>query len=86
MTFYVMAPTFDRAWQDGVQPLMENKISEQEAFGRITEPFRDFMLAQVRDKDLQLFADLARRACRSRPGRDGTAPPRPTCACSSPPS
>ncbi len=32
MTFYVMAPTFDRAWQDGVQPLMDNKITEQAAF------------------------------------------------------
>ena len=59
MTFYVMAPTFDRAWQDGIQPLTENKISEVEAYGRITDPFRDFMLSQVRPKDLQLFADLA---------------------------
>jgi flagellar biosynthetic protein FliP len=59
MTFYVMAPTFDRAWQDGIQPLTENKISEEEAYGRITDPFRDFMLTQVRPKDLQLFADLA---------------------------
>ena len=32
MTFYVMGPTFDKAWQGGVQPLMENKISEQEAY------------------------------------------------------
>ena len=32
MTFYVMAPTFDQAWQNGVQPLMENKIDEQEAY------------------------------------------------------
>ena len=28
MTFYVMGPTFDQAWQNGVQPLMENKINE----------------------------------------------------------
>src|SRR4029079_15426185 len=55
MTFYVMAPTFDRAWRDGIQPLTENKISEEEAFGRIIDPFRDFMLSQVRPKDLQLF-------------------------------
>ena len=27
MTFYVMGPTFDKAWQSGVQPLMENKIT-----------------------------------------------------------
>ena len=59
MTFYVMAPTFDRAWQDGIRPLTEDRISEEEAFGRITDPFRDFMLSQVRPKDLQLFADLA---------------------------
>ncbi|MDQ2079437.1 flagellar type III secretion system pore protein FliP [Xanthobacteraceae bacterium Astr-EGSB] len=59
MTFYVMAPTFDRAWQNGVQPLMNNEITEQEAYGRITEPFRDFMLAHVREKDLQTFESLA---------------------------
>jgi flagellar biosynthetic protein FliP len=60
MTFYVMAPTFDRAWQDGLQPLLDNKITETEAFGKITEPFRAFMLTQVRDKDLKLFDDLAK--------------------------
>ncbi len=59
MTFYVMAPTFDRAWHDGIAPLTANQISEEEAFGRITDPFRDFMLGQVRPKDLQLFSDLA---------------------------
>jgi flagellar biosynthesis protein FliP len=59
MTLYVMAPTFDRAWQGGVAPLMENKITEAEAYERITAPFRSFMLANVRDKDLKLFNDLA---------------------------
>ncbi|WP_036261293.1 flagellar type III secretion system pore protein FliP [Methylocapsa aurea] len=60
MTFYVMAPTFERAWETGVKPLMDNSLSEQEAFGKIVEPFREFMLAQVRDKDLKLFEDLAK--------------------------
>jgi flagellar biosynthetic protein FliP len=60
MTFYVMAPTFDRAWQNGVNPLLENQINETEAMTRIAEPFRDFMLANTRDKDLQLFIDIAR--------------------------
>lgn len=59
MTFYIMAPTFDRAWNTGVQPLMANQINEQEAYARVTEPFREFMLSQVRSKDLQLFADIA---------------------------
>ena len=60
MTFYVMAPTFERAWDDGVKPLMNNSLPEEEAFGKIVEPFREFMMSQVRDKDLKLFEDLAR--------------------------
>ncbi|MGY8634220.1 flagellar type III secretion system pore protein FliP [Bradyrhizobium sp. 14AA] len=64
MTFYVMAPTFDRAWETGVQPLMKNEISEQEAYLKITDPFREFMLAHVRDKDLQTFESLAAESFR----------------------
>ena len=60
MTFYVMAPTFDRAWDTGLRPLLDNKISEADAYAKITEPFREFMLAQVREKDLRLFDDLAK--------------------------
>ena len=59
MTLYVMAPTFDKAWQSGVGPLLENKIGEREAIGNIAEPFRAFMLANAADRDLRLFADLA---------------------------
>lgn len=59
MTLYVMTPVFDRAWQNGLQPLMAEQISEEEALPRIIEPFRNFMVANVRDNDLALFADLA---------------------------
>ncbi|BCH30958.1 flagellar biosynthetic protein FliP [Mesorhizobium sp. L-8-10] len=60
MTFYVMAPAFDQAWSNGVRPLMDNRISEEQAVQRIAEPFRAFMLQNVREKDFSLFADLAR--------------------------
>jgi len=60
MTFYVMAPTFDRAWTEGVQPLMDNRIEQSEAVEKIADPFRTFMLDNVREKDFDLFADLAR--------------------------
>jgi flagellar biosynthetic protein FliP len=60
MTFYVMSPVFDRAWREGVQPLVQEQVDEAEAVGLIIEPFREFMLNNVRDEDLQLFADLAR--------------------------
>ena len=66
MTFYVMGPTFDKAWQGGVQPLMENKINEKEAYTRISTPFRAFMRSNVREKDLRLFADLASDSLRLR--------------------
>lgn len=59
MTFYVMSPTFDRAWNDGINPLLENEITEQVAISRISEPFREFMLVNTRPKDLNLFVELA---------------------------
>ena len=70
MTFYVMAPTFDRAWQTGLKPLIDNKMTEEEAFPKITSPFRQFMLAQVRDKDLKLFDDLAQSSIKTLEKKD----------------
>jgi len=60
MTFYVMTPTFDQAWTNGIKPLMDNQIDETVAAERIAAPFRDFMVRNVREKDFDLFADLAR--------------------------
>ncbi len=62
MTFFVMAPTFDKSWQDGIKPMMDNQLTEEQAFPKIVEPFRQFMLAQTRDKDLTLFENLSRGA------------------------
>ena len=59
LTGFVMAPTFERAYTDGIAPLMAEQINEEEAFARITTPVRAFMLAQVRQHDLELFLDLA---------------------------
>ncbi len=68
MTLFVMAPTFDRAWKEGVDPLMKNEITNEQAYEKISEPFRRFMLSQVREKDMNLFEDLSkgRFATRSR--------------------
>lgn len=67
MTFYVMAPTFDKAWQNGLKPYIDNKISEEEAYTQVTAPFREFMKANVRPKDLDLFEDLAEERFGPRP-------------------
>lgn len=60
MTFHVMAPTFDKAWNDGMQPLIKNEITEAQALERIGGPFKTFMMKHVRDKDLSLFAEIAK--------------------------
>jgi flagellar biosynthetic protein FliP len=61
MTFFVMAPVFDRMWNEGVQPLMENRIDEREAQQRIIKPLREFLQANVRAKDIALFEGIAHR-------------------------
>lgn len=58
LTMFIMSPVFDKAYKDGVAPLIEEKISEEEAIKRTAEPFHTFMLAHVRDKDLELFTDM----------------------------
>jgi len=60
LTAFVMAPTLERAWQDGLAPLLAEEIGELEAFQRASAPLRDFMLGQVRPKDLELFLDISR--------------------------
>jgi flagellar biosynthetic protein FliP len=60
MTLFVMSPTFDRAWREGMQPLMENTMPQDKALIAVSQPFRDFMLAQVREKDMSLFENLSR--------------------------
>ena len=60
MTLFVMSPTFDKAWRNGVKPLMDNTITQDKAFQAISDPFRDFMLSQVREKDITLFEDLSK--------------------------
>lgn len=59
MTFYVMAPVFDTAWTQGVRPLVNGEIDENEAMPRIIDPLKRFMSTQVRSKDLELFSDFA---------------------------
>lgn len=59
MTAYVMAPVGDEAWREGVAPYIEGKLTETQAYEAAVKPLRSFMLAQVRDRDLTLFSDLA---------------------------
>lgn len=59
MTFFIMAPTFQKSYEDGIQPLVNEEIDEVEAFKRATDPFKLFMLKHTRDKDLALFVSAS---------------------------
>lgn len=66
LSLFVMAPTFEKAWEQGVKPYTAGKMTEEKAFAATAEPFRVFMLKQVRDDDLKLFVDMGRVKPRSR--------------------
>lgn len=59
LTFFIMTPTLERAYEDGIVPLINNDIDEGMAFERTVAPFREFMLFHVREQDLRLFMDMA---------------------------
>jgi len=55
MTYFVMAPIFEQSWKEGVKPLLDNQITQEQAFERTVEPLKKFMLQHIRDKDINLF-------------------------------
>lgn len=61
LTAFVMGPTLEKAYQDGIEPLMGEKIEMSEAFTKTTAPLSAFMLKHVRESDLRLFFNLAKQ-------------------------
>jgi flagellar biosynthetic protein FliP len=59
LTFFVMQPAFEQAWTTGILPMTEGRVSEIEGMRLAAEPFRLFMVANLRAEDLSLFLDLA---------------------------
>lgn len=59
LTAFIMAPAFEKSYNDGVKPLLAEKISEEQALELVGAPFHDFMLKHVRQKDLELFVSMS---------------------------
>ncbi|MFQ5659272.1 MAG: flagellar type III secretion system pore protein FliP [Gammaproteobacteria bacterium] len=59
LTVFVMAPVFDQVYTRSVKPYMAEKIPLTQALQRASVPIRGFMLAQTRENDINLFADLS---------------------------
>ncbi|MFU8779383.1 MAG: flagellar biosynthetic protein FliP, partial [Roseovarius sp.] len=45
LTYYIMDPVFNAAWESGIEPLLSETINIEVAFTRTIEPFRHFMYA-----------------------------------------
>ncbi len=60
LTFFVMQPVLMQSWATGIVPLMDGRVTEMDGLQAAAEPFRHFMLANVRQPDLRLFLDIAR--------------------------
>ena len=60
LTYFVMGPTTTKVYDNAIVPYMEKTISANEAFDRGQKPVRDFMLAQTRREDMQLFFKMSK--------------------------
>ena len=58
LTFFVMQPVFEASWTQGIVPMTEGRISELDGLAAAAQPFRLFMIANIREDDLVLFMDL----------------------------
>ncbi len=62
LTIFVMTPTLQQAYDEGVKPLIAEQITEEQALPKIVAPFHHFMMAHVRDQDLALFMNMGKIA------------------------
>jgi flagellar biosynthetic protein FliP len=60
LSAFVMGPVFNQAYDEGIKPLTEQTIELDQAIERAAQPFHVFMREHVREKDLELFVELAR--------------------------
>ncbi|BDU50119.1 flagellar type III secretion system pore protein FliP [Haliovirga abyssi] len=60
LTFFIMEPTANDIMQNGINPYLNKKISQETLFKNIENPLKKFMLKQTRVKDLELFVKLSK--------------------------
>ncbi|WP_307474442.1 flagellar type III secretion system pore protein FliP [Cytobacillus purgationiresistens] len=59
LTFFIMAPTFQEVNQQALTPLFNEEIDLEEAYEKAALPFKEFMSAHTREKDLALFLEYS---------------------------
>ncbi|GGQ26344.1 flagellar biosynthetic protein FliP [Shewanella litoralis] len=59
MTFFIMAPVFDKIYVEAVEPYVNETMTLTQAYDVGKEPIKTFMLSQVRTTDLQTFIEIS---------------------------
>lgn len=59
LTLFIMTPTLEKAWDEGIKPMIEEKVEVMEGLEKASIPVKEFMVRNTREKDLLLFTDLA---------------------------
>jgi flagellar biosynthetic protein FliP len=59
LTFFIMSPVFMAINKDALQPYLDGKITQEQAWDKGTAPLKEFMLKQTGDSELALFTELA---------------------------
>ena len=60
LTFFLMAPVWQRVNAEALQPYYEEKISGEQALEKAAQPVKEFMLKQTRERDLALFIKVSK--------------------------
>ncbi len=59
LTFFLMAPVYERINTEALQPYLAEELSEEVALEKALLPIREFMLRQTRKKDISLFVNIS---------------------------
>lgn len=59
LTFFIMAPVLNQVNQNALQPYLNKKLPAGQAMEKAAVPIKKFMLAQTRESDLVMFAEIS---------------------------
>ncbi|WP_315068438.1 flagellar type III secretion system pore protein FliP [uncultured Clostridium sp.] len=59
LTLFIMHPVYTEMNNNAIQPYLENKITQEQAYSEASKPLKEFMLKQTREDDLKLFVDVS---------------------------
>ncbi len=59
LTLFIMTPVLDKVYTQAVQPYVNEDLNIVDAFQQASLPFRDFMMLQTRESDLDLFLRIS---------------------------